>query len=279
MAWVVILGWPLALVHFLTPNTVSAAPPGPAVFPRAIDERAAEFLRVWLSAGEDSQASLAAWLPTPLPSLTGIRTGSMTADWVSSYKVTNLDQSSDYAVLLSASVTAHPVGHPATPLGVRCYQVLLTTTPGGGYGPTQPPAQTACPDTTPPPAASSTELAVTGDDGSVPDTVTRWLSAYLTGTGDIARYTTPGVSLPPVTPPAAVTLAVTALKLTAGDPPTNAAPADGTQVHVLATVTATHADVPAQLTYPLTLTARAGRWEVTALDLTAHPTPGQEQPR
>jgi hypothetical protein len=272
--WVVILGWPLALVHFLTTNHVSAGPAGPAVFPRAIDDRAGQFLRVWLSAGEDSQASLAAWLPAPLPSLSGVRTGSMTADWVASDKVTNLDQSSDYAVLLSASVTAHPVGHPATPLGVRCYQVLLTATPDGGYGPTQPPAQTACPTSAPPAAANSTELSVSGDDGSVPDTVTRWLTAYLTGTGDIARYTTPGVNLPPVTPAAADSLTLTDLKLTAGDTPTAAAPADGTQVHVLATVTATHAGVPAQLAYPLTLTARAGRWEVTGLDLTAHPTQG-----
>lgn len=270
--WLLVLTWPLAAVHLFAPHASTAAAPGPvAVFPRAIDARAAQFLRAWFAAGEGTEATLAGYLPAPLPQLTGVRAGSLSAAWVTSYSVTHTGTTHDYAVLLLATLTAHPAKGPATAVGQRCYQVVLTAV-GRGYNPTQPPAQTACPASGVPAAPPTSQLATTGAEGSVPDTVSRWLDAYLVGAGDITRYTSPGIRLPAITPPPATKVSLDALALATGDTPAAAAPADGTRIHVLATMSTTDiAGITGQLTYPLTLTARAGRWEVSAIDLTTHP--------
>lgn len=101
--------------------------------------------------------------------------------------------------------------------------------------------------------------------GPVGQSVGQFLGAYLTGNGDVTRYTTPGVVINPVSP--AVFSTVQLYGLTANGQINEAAPRDGAQVRVLAQVTgSTTAAQAITTTYALSLTARASRWEITSID-------------
>lgn len=94
----------------------------------------------------------------------------------------------------------------------------------------------------------------------------QFLDAYLTGDGDLTRYLTPGSVIPPVTPPAYTAVTLQDLRADADLDP-DSPPPDATRLRVLATATAAVTDSQAvTITYPLTLTARDGRWEITAID-------------
>ncbi len=97
------------------------------------------------------------------------------------------------------------------------------------------------------------------------ETVSAFLGAYLAGSGELSRYSAPGTEFTPVTPAPYVNVSVEELR---SDVMPEKAPADGSTVKVLAT-TALMSPLDQQLTstYTLTLTARASRWEVSAIDL------------
>lgn len=94
-------------------------------------------------------------------------------------------------------------------------------------------------------------------------TVNAFLAAYLTGQGDTEPYTAPSKSIPPIDPAPYTSLSVSTL--TATTTPSDH-PTDGASVNVYATVTVSNS-VGQQVTatYPITLRARADRWEVSAL--------------
>jgi Conjugative transposon protein TcpC len=96
------------------------------------------------------------------------------------------------------------------------------------------------------------------------DTVSGFLTSYLTTAGGLERYVAAGSGLSPLADCASVQL--TTLVATASIPD-QTTPPDGTTVHVLATVnemTAQYAPRPEQ--YPLALTVSSGRWTVTGID-------------
>ena len=145
----------------------------------------------------------------------------------------------------------------------RFYQVPVQTSRGAVVALALP-APVSAPQVSAAPAnAYRDQVSLTGAAGQ---TVTQFLGAYSAGQGDISRYLTPGVSLQPITPAPYTTVRLNDLRAETTireDTP----PADRQQARVLATVTAAVTDqqsVPAA--YALTLTARAGRWEVTAVD-------------
>lgn len=113
-------------------------------------------------------------------------------------------------------------------------------------------------------------------DSPAAQTIQLMLAAYLTGQGSVDSYLTPGVSIAPVTPAAFTGLSpVSFLSPTAPDK----APADGTVMPVQATVALKTAD--GQLvtaTYFVHLTVRAGRWEVTDLEVSPTPADGAHAP-
>lgn len=98
----------------------------------------------------------------------------------------------------------------------------------------------------------------------VTDTVSGFLNAYLAGTGDITRFVSPGVEITPVGESQ-----VTAVKLSLVEASTEVpeAAADGTRLHVSTRVELRTEDSFLPADYQLTLTARAGRWEVSHLGL------------
>ncbi|MEU5108480.1 conjugal transfer protein [Streptomyces sp. NPDC021354] len=111
--------------------------------------------------------------------------------------------------------------------------------------------------------------AVPGDTRA--ETVREFLSAYLTGTGELDRYLAPGLHMEPVSPAPYRKVAIESMAVAgeSADSPATRVPADGTQQRLLVQVRATgtdHARVP--LSYALTLKARDGRWEIAAMDAT-----------
>jgi hypothetical protein len=96
-------------------------------------------------------------------------------------------------------------------------------------------------------------------------TVEGFLAAYLTTAGGLDRYVTADSGLLP----AANYRSATLTKLLAERAvPDQQIPADGTRVHVLATVDAqTDQFAPRREDYPLTLAVASGRWTVAAVDL------------
>jgi Conjugative transposon protein TcpC len=95
-------------------------------------------------------------------------------------------------------------------------------------------------------------------------TVKGFITSFLTGAGGLERYVTTDSGLLP----AADYRSAQVTKLLANrSAPENDVPADGTTLHVLATVNAlTSQFAPLQLDYPIVLTVTSGRWTVSALD-------------
>lgn len=113
--------------------------------------------------------------------------------------------------------------------------------------------------------------SVDGTPGPVGDSVERFLGLYLTGRPGLDRYLAPGARI--TSPRPAPYLDVRVLRLAAADQDgeidltSSEVPTDGTGLSVLATVQPfTDAGQAAPLSYALTLSSRAGRWEVAGLD-------------
>jgi hypothetical protein len=127
------------------------------------------------------------------------------------------------------------------------------------------PAPIAGPDssTDAPPLAYRATVASSDGAGK---SVVSFLTAYLTGQGSVQPYTSPTVTISPITP--APYSALTPVSIVASAQPSNE-PADGTSVSVLATVTAQNViGQKVSGTYAMELTARAGRWEISSLEAT-----------
>ena len=118
-----------------------------------------------------------------------------------------------------------------------------------------------------PPPGYDPELAYPVDvlaHSAPADTVAGFLESWLSGTGDITRYSTaPGISTFPETPFTRITS--TSLKSTTEIP---TQPAEGFSTQVLATITAQDRDrITQTLSYPLTISYRTNKWFVTDIDL------------
>ncbi|MCT1515316.1 conjugal transfer protein [Dietzia cercidiphylli] len=97
----------------------------------------------------------------------------------------------------------------------------------------------------------------------------QFLNAMLAGSGDISRYTAPGTVIRPVDPPMAQSVKVTDMRSMTDVPPAAQTVVDGTQIRVLATTRLVQEGGAERFTtsqFALTMSARAGRWEVVALD-------------
>ncbi|MGW5355283.1 conjugal transfer protein [Streptomyces sp. NPDC004031] len=168
-------------------------------------------------------------------------------------------------------------GSRSGPPAVRYFQVLLAAAGNGSAGPwgftaLGAPAEVAAPQPVTPPQLvyGPAQPASTTDPRA--RTLHDFLTAYLTGApGGLERFVSPGVAMAPVTPAPYSSVVVDTIAAagdgTQGRDPEKV-PADGARQHLLASVLATGQDgdrVP--LEYAVTLTARAGRWEITSLDL------------
>jgi len=126
------------------------------------------------------------------------------------------------------------------------------------------------PTPVPPPAISSaasdeyrTQLDSTGPQSQA---VAQFLTAYLTGAGDVGRYLTPGVNLTALSPAPYTSVRVDEVRSDT-DVSTSTGARDGQRLRVLVSATAAVTEQQSSsLSFALTLTARASRWEITAID-------------
>ena len=142
------------------------------------------------------------------------------------------------------------------PVGTRFYTVGIVET-GSGWVATGPPSLVTTPSAGIPPELLVERLAGLSDVPGLEEAVTRFLAAYLTGDGELTRYTSPGSPLSAVQPPpfAAVEIVEAGSVLAS----------DGDR-QVVALVVGTDGSGRTQLLeYALMLSERDGRWEVAEL--------------
>lgn len=109
--------------------------------------------------------------------------------------------------------------------------------------------------------AYSETLALSSEGG---ETVSNFLAAYLTGEGDITRFTSPDATFAAIDP--APYSRVDIIKL-GSDLPADEQTDEGSELRVRAVIAAQNADERmATASYALTMTMRADRWEVLAID-------------
>ncbi|MFE5108351.1 conjugal transfer protein [Streptomyces sp. NPDC056663] len=245
------------------------------------------FVASFISAGEGDQDKLAAYYPDA----TGLRLeGASDRRRGEQLTVVRLRQTDEgiWSVTVAARITdtkpaAKPVdGHQAdakddakaaAALAMRYFQVPVataTTASGAsGYSALAMPAEVAAPERikTPGLVYGPMRPALPADPRT--QAVTEFLTAYLTGAGELDRYLAPGTHLAPVAPAPYTGIAVDTLAIEGekGTEQVTAVPDDGTTLRLLVALRATdHDEVRVPLTYALTLKARAGRWEIASLD-------------
>ena len=215
------------------------------------------FVASFLSAGEGSPETLAAFLD--VLSLGGMEEGL----WVVSRTVSLGAREvapGYFAVTVAAEVVARDVDSMAqptwVPVGTLFYTVGVTES-GSGWAAVGLPALVAAP-----PTGSTPDLVVRRMDGlrevsGLEEAVTRFLVAYLTGEGELARYTAPGSPLIAVQPPPFVAVEMIEAGSVAG--------ADGARQVVVLVAGTDEAGRTQVLQYALVAAERDGRWEVAEL--------------
>lgn len=155
----------------------------------------------------------------------------------------------------------------------RCFQVPVSIDDAGTGTVLQLPSEISAPVVATPPGRTSDQPISVSEPVTV--AASDFLRALLAGTGDITRYTSPGVTIHPITPPSCTDVSVTDAWLTAELPRTLQ---DGdtavlrTRVHCTVSET-THRTYD----YTIALTSRASRWEVTSLQGTPLPAGGENE--
>lgn len=270
--WAAIAAGPLALTVAVAARPEPAPKPPAAVKVPDVQGQAAVsafaelYVATYLEVGASTADRLRTFYPASVQ-LTGqdnARTASRTVTLGA-----RETQAGYWSVTVGASVLRMVAGGWVND-GVHYFQVPVLAVPGAQGGPSGYVAAALPAEVTAPPSLESAQLAYRGAgiDLSSPagDTAAKFLSAYLTGAGDLARYLTPGTPLTAVTPAPYTAVKVSSLAALSEDADGRIA-ADGSTRRVLVTVQATDRQQNTwPLMYALTLTARAGRWEVSSLD-------------
>lgn len=251
------VGGPLALLARAAPAPPRARPPAPR--PLAPSGFAELYVGAFLSAGQDAEAGLRAFLPGA-PALIGVVAGDLYAARTATLGARQVAPGY-WSVVVAAEVLARAEG-AYRPAGTRFYEVGVAVS-GDALVATALPAEVAAPPLAPAPRLAFSAAALPPGDARA-EAVGGFLSAYLAGQGPLERYVAPGSRLRPVRPAPFAAVAVTRL---AAEAPGAGPPG---RERVAAEVKATDASGRAQvLGYALGLAEREGRWEVT--DLTGAP--------
>ncbi|MFE4540224.1 conjugal transfer protein [Streptomyces scopuliridis] len=246
------------------------------------------FVAAFISAGEGDQDELAAYYPDATSLRLEGDSGRRRGEQLIVVRLRQTDRGV-WSVTVAARITDTQLaadGRPdrkadaqaAAAQSVRYFQVPIATatTAGGasGYTALAMPAEVAAPERIKAPGLIYGPMRPALPADPRTQAVTEFLTAYLTGAGELDRYLAPGTQLAPVVPAPYTGVAVDTLAIEGekGTEPVTTVPADGTVLRLLVALRATgHDEVRVPLTYALTLKARAGRWEIASLD--GAPTP------
>lgn len=289
-AWALVFAGPVVgIAAWLRPPTAAGAVPstpktsvvvrdaaGPAGF-------AELYVSAYVQAGKGSEASLQPYFPNIRDLTLEATPGVQRAERLAAVRVKEVSPGY-WSVTVAARIAAGSEeaskskgGTAGTPERagavdarevLRYFQVPVKSAgSGGGYVAAALPAEVASPDFseaapldygTPVPA--DTRDAATG-------AVNEFLAAYLTGTGELDRYLSPGTDIKQVSPAPYTRVKVTGLAERGGDFRANAPVTEGARRELLVDAGATDSGGQVRpLTYALQLKARDGRWEIAALD-------------
>ncbi|MEV5879393.1 conjugal transfer protein [Streptomyces sp. NPDC052101] len=288
-AWLLLIAGPLlAVAAFLRPvASVGAPAPAPKASVVVRDTAgpagfAQLYVAAYVEAGKGTEASLAPYYPLMRDISLQAEPGVQHAERLAAVRVMQASPgywSVTVAALVTSSSkasatsdqTAQGGGQDEASAGpvLRYFQVPVQTAgTGGGYEASALPAEVAAPATSGamPQLDYGTPVPADTHDPAVA-TISEFLAAYLTGGGELDRYLSPGTELTSVSPAPYTKAAVTQLAEQGGDFTANAPAAEGARRELLVDVAATGADRQVRpLTYALALKARAGRWEIAAVD-------------
>jgi len=287
-----LLAGPMALGLVATGATVPDPEPAKAPVPVTdthAESQAGELARqltiAWLEAKRGDEKALAAWVdvPSSLPSEPLFR--------VSEPAVAAIERvpAAEYVPKTTASAAAGPVpagagdprsvrdgysvtvsawvaeNEPEASMARRYFRIPVVFTPTGARA-SSVPAPVAAPT-----AGGKVENAYSASaDRSHPMVVSaqQFLNAMVAGTGEIGRYTSPGVVIDPIDPPIASAVEIETVAATEDLPPASETVTDGQSARILLTVQLRDQQQRPGMSaqYALTMKARAGRWEVAAMD-------------
>ncbi|MBK3644145.1 conjugal transfer protein [Streptomyces sp. MBT33] len=263
--WTVIAAGPIALCVAVasTPTTVAAAP---ATKPTAVRTATAAtdpggyaqvFISAWLRSDANDETSAQARLAQSMAP--DVELPDPAADAQSAPQSVTAVRSAQRGTGAWSVTVAAQYGNGS----VRYYAVPVAfDSTGSSFTVTGAPGVVAGPARAEVPKSSYT---VTVPEGDLSSAVGEFLTAYLTGAGEVDRYLAPGVNLTAVSPAPYTAVAVQQVSAVDEAAAAEQVPADGTRVRVLASVEARDATGRWPLAYELTLKARSGRWEVAAL--------------
>ncbi|MGK3943334.1 conjugal transfer protein [Streptomyces caeruleatus] len=264
--WTVIAAGPIALAVAITstPTTVEAATPSKPTAVRttavAADPAgyAQLFVHAWLRSSADdassAQARLAQSMAPDVELPDPAADAQSTPQWVTAVRSAQRADGA-WSVTVAAQYSDGAVRYYAVPVASDRAGASFTVTgaPGVVAGPVRA-------------EAPKSSYGVSVPEGDLSAAVGEFLAAYLTGAGEVDRYLAPGVSLSPVSPAPYTAVAVQQVLAVEEVAAAEQVPADGTKVRVMAQVEARDTGGRWPLAYELGLTARSGRWEVSALE-------------
>jgi hypothetical protein len=265
--WAALVTGPLALLLAAWVVLGAAAPPvvqrasglEPAGERAAVQAFAEHYVLTWLQtpAGEEEQLQqfVSASLTPTLPK----------TPWsVSQPAVADIAGLEDSTWSVTVAVTVTPPGKDPTVAARRYFQVPVTYQEGRLLAQTLP-APVAAPQ---PAEPVELDYPYRADHDDAPALAARdFLAALLTRAGDVTRYLSPGTSVAPIDPPPYATVEVQEVLVDTDLTNAPTTPRQGEQLQLLVTATAAaDAEHEISVQYALTLAARAGRWEVKAID-------------
>lgn len=293
--WAALASGPLALVVVcaMPGETVAAAQskPAPPTAVRTTDPAgvAALFVDLWLRSDADQPEGSTAHAVQALAPDVDLPSGSAQASGsvVRTVAVRSAQLSpGTWSVIVAAQFTVRDHGEASgvkesgAQVRVRYYAVPVATADSDGVGAftvTSAPARVAGPGSAQVPASPFKHPVPS--TGALAVSVGEFLGAYLAGSGEVDRYLSPGTKLAAVRASGYRRVAVEAITADSDTAEGERVPGDGTRVRVEVHVTAKDAaGARWPLAYTLAMTARSGRWEVSALEAGAPPSSASPQP-
>ncbi|MFD4482804.1 conjugal transfer protein [Streptomyces sp. NPDC058471] len=286
-AWALLLAGPALALYGLAQSPAAVGAPAPrAPAPAVVRDAAGPsgfaelYVAAYAKAGEGGEAALQPYFPGMRDVALDAKPGAQRAERLATVRVKEV--SGGY---WSVTVAAHVTGSkgPAKKEGstdtsqaadaaagevLRYFQVpVKSAAPGGGYVATALPAEVSAPTPGDAPELGYGRPVPADEDEPATDAVGDFLGAYLSGTGELDRYLSPGTDMSAVSPAPYEEIKVTQVAEHGGEFRPGAAASEGARRRLLVDLEATdHAGQTRPLTYALALTARDGRWEISALD-------------
>ncbi|GAA2418236.1 hypothetical protein GCM10010388_01240 [Streptomyces mauvecolor] len=262
--WVALACGPLALAVAALPSPAAptAAAPAPSSStvrtPAAADPSgyAELYLAAWLrSAASDESSAQARLAQAMAPSVALPQPAGAQSVLERAVAVRSAHrEGGQWSVTVAAQYADFSVRYFAVP--------VVADASGGSFAVTGAPGQVAGPTTAKTP--ESVYGVVLPAKGVLAATVAEFLRTYLTGLGQVDRYLAPGVQLAALSGTSYTDLQVEQASAIEEAAAAETVPADGTKTRVRVQIKAQDKAGAWPLAYELTLTARAGRWEVSA---------------